>query len=311
MSNRLLLGVGPSPDTGGGGGFIGDNLLLEDGYNFLLEDGDHLYLENEAFDPVYDSDAQAYMTAVENADGQELESGVKEAINTFVLGCKSDGIWDAIKASCILAGARTLSGAIQPLVGTAPTNYNFVGGDYNRKTGLVGDGATKYLDSNRASNDDPEDDLHFSVYVSDAGTITTNRSHIATRYTIGAADFNGIQAVNDGRLVIWNRNGDALSPPNLFASPAGNSLGLLATTRSVSNAFDMRFGGNNYTATGLTATSYAPSAVNYLCFARNAVPVSFFSDSRLSFYSIGEALDLALLDSRVSTLISQIGAAIP
>jgi hypothetical protein len=57
----------------------------------------------------------------------------------------------AIKASCILAGARTLAGALVPLAGAAPTNVGpFVSGDYNRKTGLVGDGSTKYLNSNRA-----------------------------------------------------------------------------------------------------------------------------------------------------------------
>jgi hypothetical protein len=32
-------------------------------------------------------------------------------------------------------------------LGTAPTNNNFVDADYNRETGLVGNGSTKYLDS--------------------------------------------------------------------------------------------------------------------------------------------------------------------
>jgi hypothetical protein len=36
-----------------------------------------------------------------------------------------------------------------------------------------------------------------------------------------------------------------------------------------------------------------------------------FADARLAFYSIGESLDLALLDTRVSALITAIGAAIP
>jgi hypothetical protein len=96
-----------------------------------------------------DAEADAYIAAVEAADGQALEPGVKFAIKNFVLCCKQDGIWSAIKASCILAGARTRLGALTPLVGTAPTSFNFVDGDYNRKTGLVGDGSTKYLDSNR------------------------------------------------------------------------------------------------------------------------------------------------------------------
>jgi len=120
-----------------------------------------------------DPDAAAYITAVEAADtaaGQTggLEEKTKIAIDNFVLGCKADGIWSAIKASCILAGARTLSGALVPLAGTAPTNVGglFLSGDYNRKTGLVGDGSTKYLDSNRANNADPQNNAHFSIYQS-------------------------------------------------------------------------------------------------------------------------------------------------
>jgi hypothetical protein len=81
---------------------------------------------NSDFNGVTDPDAGAYIAAVEAADGQLLEFGVGKAINDFVVGCKQDKIWDAIKASCILAGARTLTGALTPLVGTAPTNFNFV-----------------------------------------------------------------------------------------------------------------------------------------------------------------------------------------
>jgi len=68
-----------------------------------------------------------------------------------------------------LAGARTLTGALVPLVGTAPTNFNFVSGDYNRETGL-GDAsnATKYLNSNRAGNADPQNSRHVAAYASSA-----------------------------------------------------------------------------------------------------------------------------------------------
>jgi hypothetical protein len=49
-----------------------------------------------------------------------------------------------------------------PLVGSAPTNNGFIGigTDYVRKTGLVGNGSTKYLDSNRANNADPQNSNH-------------------------------------------------------------------------------------------------------------------------------------------------------
>lgn len=293
MTDRLLMGVGPSPYTGGGGGFIGDNLLLEDGYNFLLEDGDQLYLENEAFDPVYDSDAQAYMTAVENADGQELESGVKEAINTFVLGCKSDGIWDAIKASCILAGARTLSGAIQPLVGTAPTNYNFVSGDYDRKTGLVGDGATKYLDSNRNNAADPQNDNHNAVFL-----VSNATNNVLMGAGIGSAGPNVLFA-----------SGTTRNRANTTVAGAASSGGFFGMSRASSSGYSVRVNGVNAVNSEPSISIYG---FNVYVFARNnGGNAETFSPDRISFYSIGEALDLALLDSRVSTLISQIGAAIP
>ena len=99
-----------------------------------------------------DPDAAVYIAAVEAADGQALETATRVAIHSFVKGAKADGFWPAIKASCILAGARTLAGALVPLVGAAPTNNNFVSGDYNRKTGLIGDGSTKYLNSNLLVN---------------------------------------------------------------------------------------------------------------------------------------------------------------
>jgi hypothetical protein len=84
-----------------------------------------------------DADAVAYIAAVEAADGQALEAATRMAINSFVKGCKADGIWTAIKASCILAGARTRLGALTPLAGTAPTNFNFVDGDYRPPSFLL------------------------------------------------------------------------------------------------------------------------------------------------------------------------------
>ena len=47
-------------------------------------------------------------------------------------------------------------------------------------------------------------------------------------------------------------------------------------------------------------------------FAQNAFgTVNNWVDARLAFYSIGESLDLALLDTRVTNLINAYAAAIP
>jgi hypothetical protein len=238
----------------------------------------------------YDPDAQAYITAVETADGQALETGVRDAINAFVVGCKSDGIWSAIKASCILAGARTLNGALVPLTGTAPTNYNFLSSDYNRKTGLKGDVTTKYLDSNRAANADPTNDFHLSIYQTEVFT-------------------SGIGIIgqdNTGSRTAIYFSGSSIRAANV-AAPGTNSVGFLGGSRSSSTSYEFRRLGTTST---ITANSGAPSSSNIMVFRRDAA-VSDGVNSRLSFYSIGESLDLALLDARVSTLMSALAAAIP
>ncbi len=248
------------------------------------------------FSGLTDADAIAYVSAVETADGQPLEFGVAKAINDFVVGCKLDGIWSAIKASCILAGARTLNGALVPLVGTAPTNFNFVAGDYNRETGLVGNGSTKYLNSNRNNNADPQNSNHNAVY---ATTIASAGSYINAR---GPASSDiGTNAMGVGPF-FRSRSATA----QVYTSTA---TGLIATNRSSSSAYTARFGGSNNI---ISTVSETPLAVNLFVFARNTNGTpELYGNARLAFYSIGESLDLAKLDTRVSALITAIGAAIP
>jgi hypothetical protein len=235
---------------------------------------------------------------VEIADAQALEGGVKRAIDQFVRGCKKDGIWDAIKASCILAGARTLAGALVPLKGTAPTNNGpFVSGDYNRETGLVGNGSTKYLDSNRLGNADPTLNAHMSAYVSSGATdafssylgSSTNQTFgISGGFRLSATSFRGFN--------------------NVVASV--EPIGLAAVKATAGNVITARYNGTDYTGTG----SSVPPARPILVFGRTGpsspFPPGAFSNARLAFYSIGESLDLALLDTRVSALITAIGVAI-
>jgi hypothetical protein len=250
----------------------------------------------------FDADAAAYIAAVEAADTQALETATRYAINDFVIGCKQDGIWSAIKASCILAGARTLTGALIPLAGTAPTNNNFVSGDYNRKTGLVGDGSTKNLDSNRNNNVDPQNSKHLSAYVTAHlnAADTSNQLYIGTQYNF----VNSCTIARSGstaRLYYAFCNSDfVLKPADLAAT------GLLGVNRSASSSFTVRAGMSSYLESLVSA---APRNETISVF-RGGIG-SVYSSSRLAFYSIGESLDLALLDARVTALITAFGVAIP
>ncbi|MFZ9959559.1 MAG: hypothetical protein ACO3GP_04135 [Candidatus Limnocylindrus sp.] len=252
----------------------------------------------------YDTDAQAYITAVEAADGQALETGVKDAINAFVVGCKADGIWTAIKACCILAGARTLAGALQPLVGTAPTNVNsaFVSGDYNRKTGLVGNASTKCLNSNRALNADPLNSYHLSVYVSTAATSGVG--------LIGNDDVSS----NTGEAAIYRSSpslsGRFRSSTAFGATAASTSTGFIGCNRATSTSITFRAAASTEAITYSSAGT-ASATANVAVFSRDLVNSSSRINARLAFYSIGESLNLSLLDSRVSTLLAAYAAAIP
>jgi hypothetical protein len=226
---------------------------------------------------------------------------VRLAIIRFVLGCKENGFWPAIKASCILAGARTLTGALVPLVGTAPTNNNFVSGDYDRKTGLVGDGSTKYLNSNRNNNADPQNSKHVAVY--------------APNFPATGALFRDLfssQNITAGHTLL-NRNGADTAfaaMNNSSVLPAGPSIssasGFYGISRSQSDSFVFKYPSGSAAVASNSAT---PASVNILIGARTA-STGLFNGS-LAFYSIGESLDLALLDARVTDLINAFAAAIP
>jgi len=250
--------------------------------------------------PALDPDAAAYIAAVEAAGTQALEPAVRAAINDFVVGCKADGIWNAIKASCILAGARTLNGCLTPLVGAAPTSFNFVADDYDRKTGLVGDGSTKYLDSNRNNNADPQNSKHLALFYSSRGQGVDFVQHMGSANATGSSAIRGQGGQPENCVTRVNSSLDLITSS---AFPEMNNFA--GTSRSSSSQYNLRSNKSNH---AITSLSEIPSSGVISVFRRGTD--GFYSNARLSFYSIGESLDLALLDARVTALINAFDAAI-
>lgn len=243
--------------------------------------------------------AAAYIQQVEAADGQALESGVKAAISGFVAGCQSDGIWDAIKACCILAGARTLAGALVPLIGPAPTNSNFLSADYNRKLGLKGNGTSKMLNTNCPHNISPQNNVHISVFLSE-GVSSGSIAHIG----VASGSITALTADDSSPRQTWVACDTGSSVPRFTDSVL---TGFKGVSRNDSATFNRR--ANSVTTNvDRTASATPPGTGTYTVFARSGL---LFSPARISFYSIGDFIDLALLDSRVNTLLSQIASAIP
>jgi hypothetical protein len=84
--------------------------------------------------------------------------------------------------------------------------------------------------------------------------------------------------------------------------------GIVGVSRGDSSNYNWRYSGAGGTR---AVASTGSDPVNIHLFAAPALVAGNFSASRFAFYSIGESLDLALLDTRVTTLVNAFAAAIP
>jgi hypothetical protein len=244
-----------------------------------------------------DADVNSYILAVEAADGQQLEQGVISAVESFVVGCKSDGIWSAIKASCILAGARTLSGALVPLVGTAPTNANFVSGDYNRETGLIANGSTKRLVSEN-NNTLAQNNNHIYIRITDEDTRTVSAGIMGTSNGVSGATYLRRSGSTAFQAASMNISFIARTATNVkWSQGCGIARGSSSQVQWLENSVSR------------TTSLASQTPRNEAIYVFN-IGTGGYTTSRGCFFSIGESLNLALLDTRVSTLMTDLAAAI-
>lgn len=242
-----------------------------------------------------DSDAAAYIAAVESVQSAHLFDHVKSAIDAFVIGCKEDaspvgGVsnWDAIKACCFLAGPSTFAASLVPLKGPAPTPTAFTWQRYSPSKGLKGDGSTMWLNINRAGNADPQDNCHLMIYITEANSIIS--AGLAGQGSGGTTSqrslwFNGAKA---NSVAIFGEN--------------GYPTGAVGVSRHNSSGFQSLWIGGHQT---FSAPSAAPSANNIAIFSRN-VSGSVPSNMRCSFYSAGESVDLVKMRNRIATYMQSI-----
>jgi hypothetical protein len=272
-----------------------------------------IYINPYAFGVALDPDAAAYIAAVEAADSNTLEDGVKTAINAFVIGCKADGIWTAIKASCILAGARTRLGALTSLVGAPITSFNFADGDYNRKTGLLGNGTTKSLRTGLLANSLSNTSHHFFV---NGSTLTIPGASMNFGGVYNGSSINTLFDLFQNSALREVRSSTVGAFPGSSATIYSGfiSTGSLAGIRTSSTELRLY---QNGLSVALASTSNTPSlpAIALSVFARNNNGTQAeHIDSRLNYFSFGNGLSetttLALHD-RVTTLINAYAAAIP
>jgi len=240
----------------------------------------------------FDLDAADYFARIVAA-GSTISEPNKAAVNAFVTGCKADGIWSAIKASCLLAGPDTLAGALVPLVGPAPTLFGTLSGwNHNRANGLAGNGTDNYLDTNRSGSADPQNNIHLSIHKTANATVGNVNTLIAT-----SVQNSGVTSIANS----FRFRSNTFDP-----QPSGwiSDIGFFGASRASSSEYTGRYFGSSSV---FSRVSQSPESVTFTISARrDPTNLAVFSNMRFSFYSIGESLDLTKLDARITTYMASI-----
>ena len=182
-----------------------------------------------------------------------------------------------------------------PLKGSAPTNFNFVTDDYDRITGLKGDGSTKWLNPHIAESNDFLNNRSISTYVH-PGDNTAKLTCLIGNGAGGGDNATSIFTEPDG-LVSRSQNSAAFRPSGVPAV-----VGLIGNTRGGSAEFTTRY--NGISTDTSRATTTLTGNLNFGVFARSGGDSR--TAERLRFYHIGTDINLSALDARVSALMDTI-----
>lgn len=278
-----------------------------------------------AFDP----DAARYLSLVEAADSQPLERAVALAINSFVVGCKGDGLWNAFRATVLLCGARTVAGIAIPLVGPTPTFNNVTAAKYDRAVGVIGNGIDVLINTNRANHIGGAN-KHLAVWRS--SDVTTGAHANGSHYLCSFGATTNTSSGGDSQLSRINNsfiarvNGQTGNVTVTLGGSGINSAGrgFLRNNGSATNSgffgavrnpsgttasasMTVRIGSQNMYLSGNPLSG--ASTTNIHVFGA-PIPTAGKSPARIAFYSVGLFLDLAALSARVEQLITNLDLAL-
>lgn len=246
----------------------------------------------------YDVAADAYFAAI-TAAGSSISTANKNAVNAFIVGCKADaspigGVsnWSAMKEACILAASDDYLGALVPLRGSAPTNNGFTNAHYSRTGGLTS-ASSRYLLSARNNDASAQNSHSMGLYLTATGAPAAGNRFMATTPTGNTSEIIG--GASATKLNPRFRNQSS----TLGTLTVASGLGFIGVSRSVSTGYEMRAWGTQST---FTDTSAVPKNSRIGIFA-DAFGAQL-TPGTYQFYWIGDAVDLAALDARITTLIA-------
>lgn len=251
--------------------------------------------------PVYDPDAQAYF----NVNTAITSTADKNAINTFYLGLKSDGIYTKIKAMYLPIWSSATSNKwnlVNPLDTNGAYRLTFSTGWTHASTGMTPNGTSAYADSYISTSVTGLNTGHLSYYSRTNSTITgiemgalknspNSYTELSARYSTSGSAVR----YNNGGVPIYYANSD--------------SRGMYVGNRTASNVLKLFINGTNVQSL-TTASSATTTNTIYLGAINNSLVAGLFSNRQCSFSSIGTGLtdtEAINLSSRVNTLMTYFG----
>ena len=252
----------------------------------------------------YDADAQAYFTA----NTAITSAADKNAINTFYLGLKSDGIYTKIKAMYLPIWGSAASckwNLVNPLDTNAAFRLTFSTGWTFSSGGMTPTNA--YANSFLIPNSHlTNNSTHLSIYS------RTNTDIASASFDIGTT--NNVSAFLDLSLRLFN---------NLYADAYNNTTNRILTTNSVSLGFYLNnrtsstvfkvFKNNAQIGTTNTSASSGFTSLTSSIFIgaiNKAGTPDYYTNRQYAFASIGDGLtdtEASNFYNRIQTLMTYFG----
>ena len=251
-----------------------------------------------------DSDVGGYATNVTTVGGT-LSINTLNALNNFVIGLKSDSVWNKLLMIWPCCGSNLVAALclLKSRAGdpTSLINNNFVSGDYlesGMTGGLKGDGMTKYLDTGISIPTLSAADFSMGVYLRN----NISGAVIGASYSpTGSTDRLYISSVL-GSLAGVMAIGADVSSTNIVANTGTYILQISDTTTMGVKGYQDGYKIMNLT--GSSITWQQPGTIQLFGVG------TAYSSSRISFAFVGNGMtdtDVATLSGRVQALQADLG----
>jgi hypothetical protein len=249
----------------------------------------------------YDTDAQAYFTA----NTTITSDADKNAINTFYLGLKSDGVYTKIKAMYLPIWGSASSSKWN-LINNRTFDLTFATGMTFTSSGITSNGTTGYANTNfLPSTNLSSNSVHLNFY---------SRSNIdAFTFDVGAK--NGSFGGNPTLGIISRASGSMFSYANVNESTNrlintnASSLGLHTMSRNGTTTVT-HFRNATSLGSGVRTELIVVNFNLFICAQNTTGTPSLYSTRQCAFTSVGDGLSNAEVTNfynRVNTLMTYFG----